>query len=188
MPAPLGSRIIVVGPTNSGKSTLAERISKAIGEPFIELDALFWKAGWVSSEDDEWHPRIRDVAASDHWVVAGNYWRHTTPILWPRAQTIVWLDLPLWRTLPRMFNRSWRRWRTRELLWGTNRERFWPQFKVWDANSLLRLAFQAQRSMRKRYVAAMADPAFAHIRFIRLRSTAEVEAFTRSIEEAAAAS
>ena len=182
----LGRRVIVVGATNSGKSTLAARLADALGAPFVELDALYWKPDWVESEDDEWHPRLREVAEQDAWVVAGNYWRHTTPILWPHAETIVWIDLPLRVTLPRIFARSWRRWRSGELLWGTNRERFFPQLKVWGPNSLVRFAFQANGSMRRRYVWAMTQPEFAHLRWVRLRSTAEVEAFVAALGAPAA--
>jgi adenylate kinase family enzyme len=182
--ARLGRRVLVVGPTNSGKSTLAARIGALLDVPSVDLDALYWKPDWVGSEDEEWHPRLREVAERDAWVVAGNYWRHTTPTLWPRAEAVIWLDLPLRVTLPRIFTRSWKRWRSRELLWGTNREHFFPQFKVWDSTSLVGYALQAHRSMRQRYVASMADPAFAHLRFVRLRSPEEVEAFARAIEAA----
>ncbi|MEX1022206.1 MAG: adenylate kinase [Dehalococcoidia bacterium] len=184
MTSTIGTRIVLVGPTSSGKTTLADRLGTALGLPSTDLDALYWKPGWVGAEDDEWHPRLRALAAGEGWVVAGNYIRHTMPNLWPRAETIVWLDLPLRVVLPRVLRRSWRRSRSRELLWGTNVERFWPQLKFWDPKSLVGYAIQTRVRMRNHMVATMANPAFARVRFVRLRSPAEIEAFTRAIEGA----
>ena len=40
-------RVLVMGSSGSGKSTFARRLSKITGIPFVSLDALFWKPGWV---------------------------------------------------------------------------------------------------------------------------------------------
>ena len=40
-------------------------------------------------------------------------------------ETIVFLDMPLWLLTYRVVTRTWRRHRQRELLWGTNYEKFW---------------------------------------------------------------
>lgn len=183
----IGRRVIVVGPTNAGKSTLAMRLAAALGVEFVELDALYWKPGWTAPEDDEWHPQLQAIAEREAWVVAGNYLRHTRPILWPRADSVVWLDLPLRVVLPRILRRSWQRARSKELLWGTNTERFLPQLKFWDPTSLVGYAIQSRKPHRTFLLRAMADPACSHIRFARLRSTAEVEAFARAIEDHARA-
>ncbi|MCJ7434238.1 MAG: hypothetical protein MUO77_12195 [Anaerolineales bacterium] len=45
-------RLIIIGTTSSGKSTLAERLSKKLNLDFIELDALHWEASWVEAPDD----------------------------------------------------------------------------------------------------------------------------------------
>ena len=45
----VGRRIHVMGNSSSGKSTLAERLSRALELPLVELDALNWEPGWVSS-------------------------------------------------------------------------------------------------------------------------------------------
>ncbi|HKS90966.1 MAG TPA: hypothetical protein VJQ83_03485, partial [Tepidiformaceae bacterium] len=105
-----------------------------------------------------------------------NYVRHTMPITWPRADTVIWLDFGLPLVTWRVVRRSWRRWRRHELLWGTNYERFLPQLKLWDKNSLITFNVTTHRSRRARYAAAMADPRWAHIEFIRLRNPQELQA------------
>jgi len=38
-------RLVVVGTTGAGKSTLAKRLSETLGLNFVELDALYWEPG-----------------------------------------------------------------------------------------------------------------------------------------------
>jgi adenylate kinase family enzyme len=175
---------VVVGSTCSGKSTLAQRLAALHGVPFVELDALYWKPGWVGSSDDEFFARIAEATGGDAWVIAGSYTR-SRHLTWPRVQAVVWLDLPLALIVWRVLRRSWRRWLRSEVLWGTNAERFWPQLAIWrKEDSLVWWAFHTHRPNRSRLLADMTDPTWAHIRFIRLCSRSEIQEFVRSIERA----
>src|SRR5690606_16379515 len=107
-PAPppvLGQRVIIVGPSCSGKSTLGAQLGERLGVPFIELDALLWKPDWHESEPDEFRAKLISAHAGDGWVSAGNYLRHTRDVTWPRAETVIWLDFPLWLTTWRVVTR-----------------------------------------------------------------------------------
>lgn len=177
---------MVVGSSNSGKSTLARRLASSLDAPFVELDALYWRPGWVGAPDDEFAASVQQATAGDRWVVAGSYSRVTRPYVWPRAECVIWFDLPLHVTMPRLLRRSWQRWRTRELLWGTNTEVFWKHLKLWDIEqSLPAYALRTHWSRRRRQLAEMRDPRWAHLRFVRLRSPREIEAFARGFEAAA---
>ncbi|MEX0781574.1 MAG: adenylate kinase [Dehalococcoidia bacterium] len=162
---------------------MAERLAGLLGVPFVELDALFWKPGWEESSDEEFIEKVRGATAGDQWVVAGAYWRQMEPTIWPRADTAVWLDFPLHTVTWRIVKRSWVRWRRKELLWGTNEEKFWQQLKVWDEDdSLIGYTWRTHGNKRVRFAAVMADPAYAHIRFVRLRSQREVDAWLSGAE------
>ncbi len=39
-------RVVVIGVTSSGKSTLAETLARRFAMDFIELDALHWEPHW----------------------------------------------------------------------------------------------------------------------------------------------
>jgi adenylate kinase family enzyme len=187
VPSLIGRRIHVIGGTSSGKSTLAAQIAKAIDAPVVELDALNWLPGWVglnTTNPEEFERRLAEATAGDAWVVAGSYESFSTKAFWDRLDTVIWLDLPLALTVRRVLTRSWRRWRSKELLWGTNYERFLPQLKVWSPDSLVWWAVTSHRKRRVRMLAHFTDPRWSHIRFIRLTSTREVDAFRRAIEEA----
>ena len=128
-----GERIIVIGSSGAGKSTLAERLAARIDAPFVELDALFWEPGWKAAQDEVFRERVRQVTAGERWVLAGNYTSRQLDVSWPRADTIIWLDMPLATVLPRVIRRCWQRHRSQEGLWGTdNRENFWEHLKLWD--------------------------------------------------------
>lgn len=184
--SPIGRRIHVMGNTSAGKNTLGARLAHALAVPFVELDALNWQPNWIglnATNPAEFERRIRAATAGAGWVVAGSYTGFSQRIFWPQLDTVVWLDLPLPLLVRRVLVRSWRRWRTRELLWGTNYERFWPQFMVWrKQDSLVWWAVTQQRRKRRSMLAYMADPCWAHIRFVRLISVAEIATFTRAVE------
>jgi adenylate kinase family enzyme len=186
--SPIGHRIHVTGNTGSGKSTLAGRLARALGVPLVELDALNWQPGWIglnATNPGELERRMRAATAGDGWVVAGSYTSFSERAFWPRVETVVWLDLPVHRLVGRVLARSWRRWRSNELLWGTNHERFWPQLMVWrKQDSLVWWAVTQQKRKRRSMLGYMADARWSHVRFVRLTSPAEVETFARQAEEA----
>jgi adenylate kinase family enzyme len=179
-----GRRIIVTGNSSSGKTTLAERLARSLGLSFIELDALFWLPGWQETEDEAFRAKVREALAEapEGWVIAGNYRSRTRDITWPVADTVIWLDLPLRVTLTGILRRSWRRSRSKELLWGTNYERFWPQLKLWsEKDSLIRWTLGHHNAGREFNEARMAEDIGGPRRWYRLRSAREVEAFLRLV-------
>jgi adenylate kinase family enzyme len=184
----LGRRIVIVGDSNSGKTTLATHLAERLGARFVELDALFWLPGWTPRPDDEFRALLQETLDGDGaWVAAGNYLSYRDSF-WPSADTCIWLDFPLRITVPRLVRRSWRRYRTNELLWGTNRDRFWPMFRLWDTKeSLLSFTVTQHRRRRRTLEATLAARhEWPHITFERLRGPAELRAWLASMELAEA--
>lgn len=177
----LGRRIIVIGSSNAGKSTLAQRLAEHLDAASIELDALYWEPGWVAASDEVFRQRVRQAIEPDSWVIAGNYSRQRD-ISWPLADTVVWLDLSLPTLLRRCTSRSWQRWRSQELLWGTNRETFWEHLMLWNPDRSL-LAFTTKYYWRKRreLEALTADPQWSHLSFIRLRTQKEIDRWLNGV-------
>ena len=70
-------------------------------------------------------------------LLAGSCSRYSQPTFWARLDTVIWLDPPILLLLQCVILRSWRRWRRRELLWGTNVDLFWTQFTLWRMNDSL---------------------------------------------------
>jgi adenylate kinase family enzyme len=70
-----GRRIMICGPSNSGKSTLAVAIGRKLGVPAVHLDQLrhLENTDWRQRPDDEFARLHDDAVAGDEWVVDGNY-------------------------------------------------------------------------------------------------------------------
>lgn len=181
----IGERIVVVGSSSTGKSTFAEQLAFLIDGNHIELDALFWLPNWQTPEIEDFRAKITAaVEQGPRWITSGNYTARGAPeIAWAQGDTVIWLDLPLRTTLPRLLRRVWRRWRDKELLWGTNRERFWAHFKLWSEDSLVGLAIRRHRRNRRHFIEMLADPRYPHLRRHHLRSPAEIARFLEQVEQ-----
>jgi adenylate kinase family enzyme len=168
-----GRRINVVGTTGSGKTTVAEAIAARLGMEHVELDALFWRPGWGETPDDEFLPRVDEATSGERWVVDGNYSR-TRPIVWPRADTIVWLDYSFPRVFSQLLSRTIRRSITKEELWSECRERFRVSF--FSRESILIWCLKTYWRRRRDLPALFARPEYQHLRVVRLctpRETAD---------------
>jgi adenylate kinase family enzyme len=171
-------RIVVSGNTGVGKSTLAEEIARRLDVPFVELDALFWKPDWQEPDPDQFRADVQEATSGPAWVVAGNYNSRVEDILRDRTDLVVWLDYRIPLTFWRLWRRTWRRWRDKELLWGTNRERMRDHFLTRD--SLFHFLLRSHRRRRRYMEKAMADSARPNLRFIRLRTPQATERWLKA--------
>lgn len=103
----LGRRIVVFGPSNSGKSTLAQALSRKLGIPAVHLDQLHHtpNTDWVPRPKDEFHALQRQAMAGDSWVMDGNYSGLVEERL-ARATGAIVLDDNHWLRLARYFTRT----------------------------------------------------------------------------------
>ena len=172
--------MVVVGTTGSGKTTLGRRLAAVLDVPHVELDALHWEPDWTEAADGVLAARLADAlaAAPDGWVVDGNYLTKTESLTWAAADTVVFLDFPLPVILGRLSRRTLRRGRTQEELWSGNREHLRT---LVTRDSLLWWAVKTHGRNRRRYAARMGDPAWAHLRIVRLRTVPEIDRYVASL-------
>jgi len=177
----MSRRISIVGNSGSGKTALARRAAAALGVAHIELDAIYHQPGWRPLDTPEFRRRVDAATDSEGWVTDGNYTGFVGDLVWAGADTVVWLDLPRRTVMRQVVARTIRRVLRRELLWNGNREP-WSNLYRWDPElNIMRWAWTQHDKVRARYAAAMADPSYAHIRFVRVRSHAEAEAWLASL-------
>ncbi len=169
-------RVSVVGCSGSGKSTLARRLAAQLAVPCVELDAIFHQPNWADLPPDEFRTRVSEVVAGDGWVVDGNY-STVRDLVWERADTVVWLDLPRSLVMRRVITRTVRRVVTREKLWNGNREPFTNLYRLDPEQNIIRWAWVTHPVDAQRYRMAMDDPAHAHLDFVWLRTPSDVAAF-----------
>jgi len=167
-----------VGSSRSGKTTVGRRLAALLGVPCVELDAIFHQPNLGrASARRLLRARVGDVVEQSAWVVDGNYGA-VRDLVWERADTVVWLDLPRPVVMRRVILRTVRRAVTREELWTGNRE---PLSNFWldPAESVIRDTWVRYDEGVRRYRAAMDDAALRHLRFVRLTSQREIDAFLK---------
>jgi adenylate kinase family enzyme len=161
------------------------RIADALGAPHVELDAIYHQPGWTPLAAEEFKARVDAATEGQDWVVDGNY-SSVAEIVWPKADTIVWFDLPYVTVMARTIGRTLRRTATRQELWNGNRE---PWSNLWSLDpekSIIAWAATRHRIYRTRYAEAERDPRWAGLRFVRLRTQADADRFVAGVRPAAA--
>jgi adenylate kinase family enzyme len=172
-------RLVVIGVTSSGKSTLAMELSKRLRLDFVELDALYWEPKWRGADDKTFSARVKTAVSTESWVVAGNY-SSVRPLIWPRAEALIWLDYPLPTVFWRLTRRTLRRWWTRELLWGTSREKLWDHFKLWSDDSLFHWLFKTYWRRKREIPQLLALPEHKHLTVFRFTNPKEADNWLNS--------
>ena len=103
----LGYRICILGPSNSGKSTLASAIARKRGLEAVHLDQLFHlpNTDWQQRPRDEFIALHDTAIAGERWVMDGNY-SVCMPQRFHRATGLILLDVSMPASLLRYFRRS----------------------------------------------------------------------------------
>jgi adenylate kinase family enzyme len=169
-------RVSVVGTSGSGKSTLARELAVVLGVPHLELDSVYHQPGWVQLPQDEFRQAVAVNIAGDGWVIDGNY-SAVRQLVWARADTVVWLDLPKGTVMRQIIWRTFRRVAGRKELWNGNREHWRNFFSLDPQQSVIAWAWHKYDEYQERYGAAARDPANDHLTFIRLTSRRDITRF-----------
>ena len=103
----LGPRIMICGPSNAGKSTLARAIGTSLERPVIYLDLLFHlpRTNWQPRPKEEFVSLHDAAITGESWVIEGNYFG-TVPQRLARATGIVLLGSEPWRAAARNVRRT----------------------------------------------------------------------------------
>ena len=168
------SRVVIVGTSGSGKSTTGVRLAARLGVRFIELDELFWGPNWRPKPEAQFVQLVREAAAGERWVVAGNYGVARRE-LWPRADAIVWLNFRLGVVLRRVILRSARRLWGREVLWHGNRESIVRT--LFTRQSIVWWTISTHDVRRKQFAELRSSGEYPHLRWYEFTRPSDVERF-----------
>ena len=90
------TRVAIVGNAGGGKSTLGRRLAAKHDLPLYSVDQIQWLPGWIAVPEQEIAEKLDQIVASERWIVDGwGPW----PLLERRlaaADSIIFVDLPLW--------------------------------------------------------------------------------------------
>ena len=176
-------RILFLGRTGSGKTTLAREVAAALDVPHVELDSLYFGPDFSRAPLPVLRERTTAAIAGERWVTDGNK-RAVRDLVWPRADTIVWLDYPVYVSLWRLAKRA--RSRTSALsaqAAETGRRTGLPKQMLAAAKGVL-TALRSHRGQRKEYPRLFAQPANQHLAVARLRSPRATRQWLARVTEA----
>ncbi|HSG42875.1 MAG TPA: hypothetical protein VLA72_06955, partial [Anaerolineales bacterium] len=165
---------------SSGKSTLAKQLADKFSYDFIELDALNWEPNWTPAPQEIFKESVDKATQAEKWVVAGNYTK-VRPIIWSKAELVIWLDYSLLRILWQLTRRTFSRWWNHELLWGTNYENLWIHFKLWSDESLFHWLFKTYWRRKREYPMLLAMPEHQHLELIQFKYPRETSEWLNSL-------
>lgn len=105
--AALGRRIMIMGPSNSGKSTLAMAMADKLGVPAIYMDQLrhLPNTNWEVRADEEFNRLHDEVILEPEWIIEGNY-SSLTPQRFQRATGVLVMTDGLVKRYGRYFRRT----------------------------------------------------------------------------------
>ncbi len=175
-------RIIVVGNTASGKSTLAKKLAETFGLFYQDLDDLHFLPGWQARPPEEFRALLDAASRNKAWVLAGNYIENSSDISFQRADTLIWLDLPFLPNFLKLLQRTIKRIWTAELIHNGNRETFLTEFC--SPKSIIWWFFKLRKHDNEVLEQLFANPAnHPNLRLIRLSSYKESRDFIKKIQQ-----
>ena len=174
----IGQRINVVGVSGSGKTTTAKHIAERLQIPHFELDALHWGPNWSEPPIDKFREIVSDSLMASSWVVDGNYGK-VRDIVWPQADTIVWLDYSLSTILWQLIKRTIRRVVSRKLLWSGNRESLTTA--LFSKDSIFLWALTTYKRRKIEYPHRFARKENAHLHIVQLKNNRQTKRFMAQI-------
>lgn len=127
-------RILILGCSCAGKSTLARAMGEKTGIPVVHLDKLWWTGNWENVTREVFDARLAEELAKPRWIIDGNYDR-TIEIRLQHCDTAVYFDFSRWTCLWGMLKRVLSSYgKVRPDMGGNCAERFDWEFIGWIWN------------------------------------------------------
>lgn len=97
-------RIVIVGCSGAGKTTVAKVLGYRLGLPVIHIDQIAFQPGWVQIDNASLDRKLTRIMAKKSWILEGNYGR---TMAWriSKADTVIFLDYPRWICMLRVVKR-----------------------------------------------------------------------------------
>jgi adenylate kinase family enzyme len=154
---------------------MARQLAEQTGLPWHSVDDLTWEPGWVSVPADEQRRRIAAICAGERWILDTAY-SSWLEVVFDRAQLIVALDYPRWRSLGRLVRRTLLRSLNHRPVCNGNTESFRQTF---SRDSIIVWHFKSFARKRARMRAWAADASGPEV--VRLTSPAVTRSWLASL-------
>ena len=137
-------KIYVIGNAGGGKTRLSLRLAKIYGLEVTHVDSIQFRANMQMRPLDETRRTLSEVAARDSWLIDGYGPLDQFETRLAQADTVIFIDFPLWRHLWWCAKRQIRAlWRPRAELPRGSREA-----TLAHTRTLMKRVLSAHRKMR----------------------------------------
>ncbi|MCF7793213.1 MAG: adenylate kinase [Candidatus Cloacimonetes bacterium] len=171
-------RYMVVGTSCSGKTTFADKLSKILSIPHIEMDRLHWGPNWSPKAD--FAEKLAQEVDQPNWIIDGNY-RIVRQLTFEKASVVFWLNYPFWLVFGRALKRTLPRVFLGKTIYAGNRETFFTTF--FSSDSILWWVIKTHRQRQIEYSALFASNKYPNLKVIELRHPIEAEEMLKKIRK-----
>ena len=172
------NRIVIIGTSCSGKTTLAKIIASKLNIKHIELDQLYWKPNWVEHEANDFRSLVIEEIKDENWVADGNY-SVIRDVLWSRSTIIIWLNYSFSKVLYRSISRSFRRSLTKEIIFSGNTDSFKRSF--FSRDSIILWVIKTHKSKHEKYSRILYNGSMPKKNIIELKSQSETNQYINDL-------
>jgi len=170
------NKVIIIGSSGAGKTTLAKALSSKLNIPHTELDSIFHLKDWQPLDNDEFKARVGSITKESSWIICGNYFNKLGGENYlSKADTVIWCDYSFLLVFSRLLRRTLKRILTKQELWNENREGFIVNF--FTKESVLLWMMREWNQQKQRYGKIFQENKLNDTQLIRLRSPAETVKF-----------
>lgn len=166
-------RILIIGCSGAGKSTMARVLGEQTGLPVVHLDQLFWRENWQHISREEFDSLLLQELEKPNWILDGNYDRTLTMRL-AYCDTVLYLDYPRWQCLlgvvkrvlttygktrpdmgpgcPERFDWEFMKW-----IWNYNKEHRKDLYRILAETENVQVIILKNRKAGKRFLQKLAE-------------------------------
>lgn len=102
------NRVLVIGCSGGGKSTLAQRLSTTMDINYISIDRdVRWMPGWKAREASERRTIVEKLIRDKRWIMDGTY-PSSFDIRLPRTDLVLWVSVPRHVALISVYKRAYK--------------------------------------------------------------------------------
>jgi len=88
-------RIIIVGISGTGKSTISRKLAALTGLSLYHMDSIIWSENWAETDHQSIRKTLEEISDTDGWIIEGWIDQYSETIL-ERADLLIYLDFPGW--------------------------------------------------------------------------------------------